>query len=85
MANYVIEIPEKTLMGKHLISFLKSLSLSVMPVKSYLLQAKSSTNGFDADYSAETVRLTEKELKQVEKSLKSGFSTMEELKEILSR
>ena len=75
MTSYVLRVNERVMSGKSLLSYLKSLSktndyVEVLPPK--------------VEYLTETVRLSDKELKEIEKSLKSGFcSDIESLKQKL--
>jgi hypothetical protein len=76
MTSYVLSVNEKMGAGKYLIAYLKSLSkesnyLNIMPQRT--------------DKHIEKVILSDEEMKQVEKSLNSGFSTMDELQEILRK
>ena len=71
MASYVIEIPEQTLMGKKLIAFLKSLSLSIAPVKSETVKPKK--NGLD------------KAIEELEKGQVTTYENAEEYKRAMHK
>jgi hypothetical protein len=75
MSSYVIEIPERTLMGKHLIPFLKSLSIPIIPVKSYLMQVKQSKSGLEeAIEDLEMGRVTKyKNVEEYKKEMRKKF------------